>query len=65
MEYTVNGTAIERYISENKMLPCDFCAQTGIDVRTYDKIVRGEKVSLTTLFVLAHKMGLSLNDFLA
>ena len=41
MEYTVKGTVVERYISDNKILPCDFCAQTGIDVRTYDKIVRG------------------------
>lgn len=65
MEYTVKGTKLEHYLSENGITVDDFCKQMNLDVRTYDKIIRGEKVGLTTLFVLAHKIGLSLNDFLA
>ncbi len=65
MEYTVKGTAMENYLYTNRITPVEFCKKYQIDYRTYDKIVRGEKVQLTTLFVLAHKIGLSLNDFLA
>lgn len=65
MQYQITGTALERYLSERGMLPAKFCKETHIGTKTYDKIVRGEKVGLTTLFVLAHKIGLSLNDFLA
>ena len=65
MKYQVTGTAMERYMSENGITASEFCKKFDIDYRTYDKIVCGEKVNLTTLFVLAHKIGLSLNDFLA
>ena len=65
MEYTVRGTEIENYVSEHGITAYEFCKKFDIDVRTYDKIVCGEKVKLTTLLVLANKMGLSLNDFLA
>lgn len=65
MVYKVNGTAIENYAAAHGITAYDFCKQFGISVKTYDEIVRGEKVKLTTLFVLAHKLGLSLNDFLA
>lgn len=65
MDYQVTGTALEHYLSERGITADDFCKQINLDVRTYDKIVRGEKVGLTTLFVIAHKIGLSLNDFLA
>ena len=65
MNYQVTGTALERYLSERGIAADDFCKQMRLAVKTYDKIVRGEKVSLVKLFVLAHKIGLSLNDFLA
>lgn len=65
MNYTVKGTVIENYVSENRISAYEFCKRFNIDVKTYDKILRGEKVKLTTLFVLAHKMNLSLNSFLA
>ncbi|MBQ6728113.1 MAG: hypothetical protein IJQ87_04150 [Clostridia bacterium] len=65
MEYTVKGTAIENYVSENGISAYEFCKRFDIDVKTYDRIVRGEKVKLETLFVLSHKMNLSLNSFLA
>ncbi|MEG9429869.1 MAG: helix-turn-helix transcriptional regulator [Christensenellaceae bacterium] len=65
MDYQITGTALERYLSERGMLPAKFCKEMHISTNTYDKIVRGEKVSITTLFVLAHKTGLTLNDFLA
>ena len=65
MDYQVTGTKLERYLSEKRITAEEFCKQVNLDVRTYDKIIYGEKVNLTTLFVLAHKIGLSLNDFLA
>ena len=65
MEYTVKGTAIENYVSEHGISAYEFCKRFDIDVKTYDRIVRGEKVKLETLFVLSHKMNLSLNSFLA
>lgn len=65
MDYIVKGTAIENYVSEHGISAYDFCKKFDIDVKTYDKIVRGEKVKIETLFVLAHKMDLSLNNFLA
>ena len=65
MNYTVKGTAIDNYIAEHGMSPYAFCKKFNVTVKTYDKIICGEKVKLATLFVLAHKMGLSLNDFLA
>ena len=65
MDYIVKGTAMENYMSAHGITAYEFCKKFDIDVKTYDKIVRGEKVKLTTLFVLAHKMDLSLNDFLA
>ena len=65
MEYQVKGTALERYLSERGMLPAKFCKEMHISTSTYDSIVRGEKVSLTILFSLSQKMGLTLNDFLA
>ena len=65
MDYQVTGTKLEHYLSEHGIAADDFCKQINLDVRIYDKIVRGEKVGLTTLFMLAHKTGLSLNDFLA
>ena len=64
MEYQVTGTVLERYLSEHGITAYDFCKKYNLDVRTYDSIVRGEKVGLTTLFVIAHRIGLSLNDFL-
>lgn len=65
MEYTVKGTAIENYVSEHGISAYEFCKKFGIHTDTYDKIVRGEKVKIETLFVLSHKMNLSLNSFLA
>ena len=65
MEYIVKGTEIENYVSNRGITAYEFCKRFNIDVKTYDKIVCGEKVKLTTLFVLASKMGLSLNAFLA
>ena len=65
MNYQVTGTKLERYLSERGIAADDFCKQMHISAQTYDKIIRGEKVSLVKLFVLAHKIGLSLNDFLA
>ncbi|GEM_PF-2760979 len=65
MEYTVKGTAIENYVSQHGISAYEFCKRFDIDVKTYDRIVRGEKVKLETLFVLSHKMNLSLNSFLA
>ena len=65
MIYKVKGIKMENYLSEHGLVPSDFCKKFDIDFRTYDKIVCGEQVKLTTLFVLAHRLGLSLNDFLA
>ena len=65
MNYQVQGKAIEDYTAKHNISAYEFCKTFGIHTSTYDKIIRGEKVKLTTLFVLAHKIGLSLKDFLA
>lgn len=65
MNYQVTGAKLEHYLSERGIAADDFCKQMHLNVAVYDKIVRGEKVGLVKLFVLAHKIGLTLNDFLA
>ena len=65
MNYTVKGNAIENYVKKENISAYEFCKRFNLDVKTYDKIVCGKKVKLTTLFVLANKMQLSLNAFLA
>ena len=65
MEYTVHGQAIKDYMSENNITKEEFCKRFDLHVNTYRDIMHGKKVKLTTLFVLAHKMNLSLNSFLA
>ena len=64
IKYTVKGDALEKYVQENNLTAYEFCKKFGIGLTTYDKIICGKRVQLTTLFVLARKMGLSMYDFL-
>ena len=65
MEYHVHGNAIKEYIARNDIIAAEFCKRFALPVNTYKNIIRGKKVPLTALFVLSHKMNLSLNSFLA
>ena len=65
MEYDITSKPIEDYMTENGISAEEFRIKFDLNTTTYDKIMRGEKVGLTKIFVLAHKMNLSLNDFLA
>lgn len=65
MEYKVTAKPINDYIAKHNISEKEFCEKFELQKNTYDKIIRGEKVVLTKLFVLAHNMNLSLNDFLA
>ena len=64
VDYKVKGDVIKNYVKEHGISAYQFCKQFKIGVKTYDKIVSGEKVGLTTLFSLARKMNVSLYDFL-
>ena len=65
MIYQVNGSALVNYVKENNLTAYEFCKKFGIKTHTFNKILHGKKVPLTTLFILSHKMNLSLNSFLA
>lgn len=65
MEYKVTGEPIKNYMAENNVSAEEFCQKFDIKDYTFNSILNGKKVKLTTLFVLAHKMNLSLNSFLA
>ena len=65
MEYDITSKPIEDYMTKNGISAEEFRIKFDLNTTTYDKIMRGEKVGLTKIFVLAHKMNLSLNDFLA
>ena len=65
MFYKVTPKPINDYLAENDISAKEFCEKLELETNTVKKIIRGEKVGLTKLFVLAHKMNLSLNDFLA
>ena len=65
MEFKVSGDPIRNYMAENNVSAEEFCKKFDINAYTFNNIVNGKKVKLTTLFVLAHKMDLSLNSFLA
>ena len=65
MIYQVDGSVLVNYVKDNHITAYEFCKQFGIKTHTFNKILRGEKVPLTTLFILSHKMNLSLNSFLA
>ena len=64
LEYFVKGDPIEKYVKENNISAYEFCKRFHIGITTYDKIICGKRVPLTTLFVLARNMGVSLYDFL-
>ena len=65
MVYQVNGSTLVNYVKENNLTAYEFCKKFGIKTATYNQILHNKKVPLTTLFVLSHKMNLSLNSFLA
>ena len=65
MTYTITGKPIEDYLEKNGLEKKAFMLKFDLNPTTYGKIMRGEKVSLTKIFILAHKMNLSINDFLA
>ena len=65
MEYQVKNNAIKDYLSENNITAEEFCKRFDLPANTYKNIMREKKVPLTALFVLAGKMKLSLNSFLA
>ena len=64
MFYKVTPKPINDYLTENDITAKEFCEKFELETNTVKKIIHGEKVGLTKLFVLAHKMNLSLNDFL-
>lgn len=65
MKYTVDGTALIEFVKDNNLTAYEFCKKYDVKISTFNKIVHGKKVPLTTLFILSHKINLSLNDFLA
>lgn len=63
MQWIFKKEIIEEYISANKLTKKEFCKQCGISISTFYRIMNGKDYYVISLYRIAKKLNMRLNDF--